>query len=78
MPFFLKLVIGEDYESKLKEKDLSLGQLNSEIDKIKDWSYDDRMAVFDMVEDNDRDGVKDLLKKYEDDKTSPGTGGSIN
>jgi hypothetical protein len=75
LPAILKIVVGDDYKSKLEQKNISLAKLNSEIDKIKDWSYDDRMAVFDMVEDNDRDGVKDLLKKYEDDKTSPGTGG---
>jgi hypothetical protein len=71
LPAILKIVVGEDYKSKLEAKDLSLGRLNSEIDKIKDWSYDDRMAVFGMVEDNDQDGIKDLLKKYED---APGTG----
>lgn len=81
LPFILKIVIGDDYESKLQQKNITLDQLKSEIDELKNWSYEDRMAVIDMIENDDAEGVKELLKKYEGDDEdvqdpgAPGTGG---
>lgn len=72
LPGILKLVIGDDYEQKLQEEGISLSQIKSDIDELKNWSRDDRMALLDMIEKGDKDGVKDLLQKYED----AGTGGT--
>ncbi|MCR4431970.1 MAG: S-layer homology domain-containing protein [Tepidanaerobacteraceae bacterium] len=72
LPGILKLVIGDDYEQKLQEEGISLSRIKSDIDELKNWSRDDRMALLDMMEKGDKDGVKDLLEQY----ASSGTGGA--
>ncbi len=76
LPAMLKIVLGDDYETQLAQKGLSIKQLKSKIDELKSWSYEDRMSIIDMAQNNDQDGVKKLLEKYENTETpsSPGTG----
>jgi len=71
-----EMFFGKDYKTKLEQRNITLDQLKSEIDSLKGWSYDDRMAVIDMIANNDRDGVKELLTKYY--KEAPGGGSSGN
>lgn len=78
LPGILKLVVGDDYEEKLREEGISLSQIKSDIDDLKDWSRDDRMALLDAIENGDKDGVKELLEKYENAGTGvTAPGGSV-
>jgi hypothetical protein len=60
----LKMVAGDDYEEKLKQKGLSISEIKSEIDNLKAWSPEDRMKLLDAIQQGDKDEVTDLLEKY--------------
>jgi len=74
LPGMLRLFIGEDYEDKLREEGISLSQIKSDIDELKNWSRQDRMALLDAVKNGDKDEVMDLLEKNQN--AGSGNGGS--
>jgi len=71
LPYILRFVIGDDYESKLQQKRVTMSQLYSEIDKLKTWDKDDLMSVIDMIESNRAEDIKKLMEKYENDDAVP-------
>jgi len=81
VPSILRLVVGEDYENWLAEKGLTVEKIRDEIDWLKKWDKQDRMNILDMARDGDKEGVKELLEKYEsvrgEDSTPGGPSGDV-
>lgn len=60
---------GKDYESLLSEYGLSMSQIKSDIDELKNWSRADRMKLLDLIAEGDKEGVKALIEKYEENSS---------
>lgn len=58
MPRLLNMAVGKDH-------DLPLDEINDQIDKLKDWSQEDRMKLIDYAQDMNKEGVLELFEKYE-------------
>lgn len=65
LPSALKIVLGDDYEAQLEDKGLSVSRLKSQVDELKSWSLEDRMALIDKIQSGDSEGIADLVEKYE-------------
>jgi len=64
LPSYLGGILGEDYEAKLNSKGISLGQMRSEIDKMKQWSVEDRLKVVDLIEAQNSTAIANIIDKY--------------
>jgi len=77
LPSALKIVLGDDYEAQLEDKGLSVSRLKSQVDELKSWSYEDRMAIIDKIQSGDSEGIADLVEKYKNiEAPSDPSGGS--
>ncbi|MCG0274845.1 MAG: S-layer homology domain-containing protein [Thermosediminibacteraceae bacterium] len=64
LPGILSLVIGDDYEDKLSKEGISLDELNREIDKLKNWTREDRLLLLEYAREGNEEGIKNLYEKY--------------
>lgn len=77
LPTIFKMFLGDDYESKLAEKGLSIDEIKAEIDNMKKWSQEDRYELLELAKNNDKAGVIELLKKHETNSGPSQGGGGI-
>lgn len=61
--------IGENYEDFLSKYGLSMKRIKSDIDELKNWSRADRMKLIDLIAKGDKEGVKALIEKYEENSS---------
>ncbi len=75
IPGILRLIIGEDYNTKLAGKGVTVEDIRCGIDWLKKWDKQDRMKILDLSKEGDKAGIKALLDKYEGVRSGGGSGG---